>query len=85
MMTQCPACGSTEIIPDLVVFTKAAAIATNEINYVVLEDPARRGKPVRSGLRAAICGGCGHVEFYTRYAAELLDAHKKGYVSRKAS
>ncbi len=84
MMTKCPECGSTEIIPDLNVFTKQAAMATNEINYVALVDPARRGKPVVIGLRAAICGSCGHVEFYTRYASELLDAHKKGYVSRNA-
>jgi len=85
MMTKCPECGSTEIIPDLMVFTKAASIATNEVNYVVLEDPARKEKPIRSGLRAAICGSCGHVEFYTRYAAELLGAHKKGFVTRNAS
>ena len=83
MMTKCPECGSTEIIPDLHVFTKQASVATNENNYVVLEDPTHRGKPVNIGFRAAICGNCGHVEFFTRYAAELLDAHKKGYISRK--
>jgi len=82
-MTKCPECSSTEIIPDLNVFTKQAFMATNEINYVVLEDPAHIGKPVIIGLRAAICGICGHVEFYTRYATEVLDAHKKGYVTRK--
>jgi predicted nucleic-acid-binding Zn-ribbon protein len=82
MMTKCPECGSTEIIPDLHVFTKRAAVATNEVNYVVLEDPTRKGKPVDIGFRAAICGNCGHVEFFVRYAAELLDAHKRGYVSR---
>jgi len=82
-MTKCPECGSTEIIPDLNVFTKRAAIATNEINHVVLVDPSRRGQSVVIGFRAAICGSCGHVEFYTRYAADILDAHRKGYVTRE--
>ena len=84
MMTQCPECGSSEVIPDVFVFTKAALAGSNEVNYVVLEDPTRQGQPVTSGLRAAICGKCGHVEFFNRYAAEL-QAHKQGYVSRRAA
>ena len=83
MMTKCPECGSTEIIPDLSVFTKQAGVSTNEVNYVVLEDPTHRGKPVNVGFRASVCGKCGYVEFFTRYAADLLDAHKKGYLSRR--
>ncbi|MBN2257696.1 MAG: hypothetical protein JW704_07720 [Anaerolineaceae bacterium] len=83
MMTQCLECGYTEIIPDLNVFTKLTTQNTDEILYMALEDPAHKGAPVLIGFRAAICGDCGHVEFYTRRAADLQDAHKKGYVTRK--
>ncbi len=82
MMKQCPECGSTEIIPDLAVYTYRAIAQTNQANYVVLQDPAKHGKPVSANFRAAVCGTCGHVEWYTNGYKELLDAHKKGYVTR---
>ena len=82
MMTKCLACGSTEIIPDLRVFTQIGS--ETETTYVALDPPKKvKGPPVEIGFRAAICGNCGHVELYVRYAEELLDAHKKGYISPK--
>ncbi len=81
MMTKCLVCGSTEIIPDLWVFTQVGS--DRDTPFVSLDPPKGKGKPVELGLRAAICGKCGHAEFYTRYPADLLEAYKKGYVSPK--
>jgi len=83
MMTQCPQCGSNEIIPDLVLFG-------NEIPscqaFVSLVDPhphhAQEG--FAAGVRVAVCGGCGHIEIYTNWNKELLEAYKKGLVTEKA-
>ncbi|MFZ5880134.1 MAG: hypothetical protein ACOY0R_12250 [Chloroflexota bacterium] len=81
MMTKCLVCGSTEIIPDLKVFTQIGS--ERDTTFVSLEHPKGKGAPVEIGFRVAICGECGHVEFHTRHAAELLEAHKKGYTSPK--
>lgn len=80
MMTKCPTCGSTEIIPDLVAFTGS----TNANHIFVILEPAKgqKGDEVSVGFRADVCGSCGHTEFYTKYANDLLEAHKKGYVGR---
>ncbi len=81
MMTQCPKCGSTEVIPDLILFSAAAGdLGTTR---VVMTDPSGKGESVRVGFRADICGNCGYAEIYTKYASDLLDAHKKGYLTRK--
>ena len=80
MMTKCIICGSEEIIPNLRVFTKIGS--DTDTAYVALDPPKKvKGESVEIGFRAAICGSCGHVELYVRYADELLDAYKKGYVS----
>ncbi len=89
MMKQCPNCGSTEIIPDLIVFAHGGNIGSQPI-YICLEEPepAKRSfgwspQTESVGFRAAVCGECGHAELYTNYAKDLLAAHKKGYVSKK--
>ena len=79
MMSKCPQCGSTEIISDLIVLTVVEA--SRGTLFVALVDPAKKGERVEVGFRAAICGGCGHSEMYTRYPQDVLDAHKKGYVT----
>ena len=91
MMTKCPECGSSEIIPDLVVFADEAASGQNP-PYVKLLEPEPVNRPfiwmpkdVRTGFHAAVCGGCGHTEFYTKLHAQLLEAHKKGYTSETCS
>ena len=89
MMTKCPQCGSTEIIPDLIVFGHGASAGQLPASVTLIEpEPAKRPfvwmpKSETSGLRAAICGACGHVDLYTRYHKELLAAHKKGYVTQQ--
>lgn len=81
MMTKCPKCGSTEIIPDLILLSfMAGDVGTVG---VVLEDPSRKGENESVGFRADVCGNCGYAEFYTKYASDLLNAHKKGYVTSK--
>jgi hypothetical protein len=80
MMTKCPQCGSTEIVPDLIVFTVVEA--SRGTLFVSLMDPAKKGERVEVGFRAAICGARGHNEMYTRYPQDVLDAHKKGYVTQ---
>lgn len=91
MMTNCPECGSTEIVPDLVVFANDAASGSNPPYVKLLEpEPAKHGfiwvpKDVVSGFHAAICGACGHTQFYTKRYAQFLEAHKQGYKSETYS
>jgi predicted nucleic-acid-binding Zn-ribbon protein len=85
MMTQCPECGSTEIVSDLQVFSDEAATGQQPPYVKLLEpEPAKRPyiwvpKSVVAGFRAAVCGGCGYTHFYTRHFASILQAHKHGY------
>ncbi|MEW6030340.1 MAG: hypothetical protein ACOYZ8_08415 [Chloroflexota bacterium] len=89
MMKKCPECGSTEIVSDLIVYTGDAPLGRDPIHVALSEpEPAKRPfvwvpKSVTTGFRAAICGECGHTQFYTKHHAEILDAHKKGYTGRK--
>ena len=91
MMTQCPECGSTEVIHDLVVFAGAAPTGQS-IVYIALQEPAPEKKPfvwspktVAAGFRAAICCSCGYTQFYTKHFKEILEAHKMGCASQKSS
>lgn len=79
MMSECPECGSNEIIPDLLIF--GDILPHLRPAMVILEDPANKEEPVSVGFRAAVCGACGHTEIYTRIYKDLLEAHKKGFVS----
>jgi hypothetical protein len=89
MMKKCPDCGSTEIIPDLLVFSDEALTGQLPPYVRMLEpEPAKRHfvwipKSVATGFRAAVCGDCGHTQLYTQHHAELLAAHKQGYVSQQ--
>lgn len=66
MMSKCPECGSTEIVPDLIVFADEAAVGQRPVHVSLKEpEPAKRPfmwipKDVSTGFRAAICGGCGY-------------------------
>ena len=89
MMKNCPDCGSTDIIPDLLVFADEALIGQHP-PYVKLVEPKPEKTPfiwtpksVATGFRAAICGSCGYTQIYTKLHAELLEAHKKGYTSQQ--
>src|SRR5262245_48715487 len=88
MMTKCPQCGSRDIVSDLIVFADEATVGQNPPYVKLIEpEPAKRpfiwmAKDVKAGFRAAICGACGHTEFYTRQHAEILEAHKKGYTNQ---
>ena len=85
MMTKCPECSSNEIIPDLVVFSDQAASAQQPLYVKLMEpEPAKRPfvwmpKSEVTGFYAAICGACGHTEFYTKRHAEILKAYRDGY------
>ena len=91
MMTQCPDCGSSEIVPDLIVYADEATVGLNPPYVKLIEpEPAKRpfiwmAKDIKTGFRAAICSGCGHTQFYTKYHAEILEAYKKGYQSQTYS
>ena len=83
MMTQCPGCGSDEIVSDLTAYShhlRATALQTSFL-HVLLGDPARRGPPMALGFRAAICTACGHADLYTKHFRELGDAVKNGYTN----
>ncbi len=89
MMKTCPECGSTEIIPDLLVFADEARSGLHP-PYVQLMEPRPEKTPfiwipksVATGFRAAICGSCGYTRFYTKEYAKILEAHKAGYTSQQ--
>ena len=91
MLKQCPECGSTEIILDLLVYTDEA-LSGERPPYVSLLEPEPSKRPfvwmpksVSTGFRAAICGACGHTLFYTQHQTEILEAHKKGCKSQTYS
>jgi hypothetical protein len=86
-MKTCPECGSTDIIPDLLVFSGEAQVGQHP-PYVCLVEPMPEKRPfiwtpktVATGFRAEICGACGFTRFYTKYHTEISEAHKKGYTS----
>ena len=81
MMTKCPECGSTEIVPDLILYTEVNAMRGTL--FVALVDPAKKGKTEYVGFRIAVCGACGHAELHTRFPQDILAAHKKGYVTQE--
>jgi hypothetical protein len=88
---KCPDCGSSEIVSDLLLFSDEATIGQHPPYVKSVEpEPAKRPilwmpKTVMTGFRAAICGACGHTQFYTKYHAGILEAHKKGYSSQTYS
>ena len=88
MMTKCPECGSSDIIPDLLVNTDAANPNHKPV-YVKLLEPSPANSPnmwipqeIKTEFHAAICGACGFTRFYSKNHAKMLDAHKKGYTSQ---
>lgn len=81
MMTQCPKCGSAEIVPDHILFGDAVTGNTPPLLFMV--DTKKKASGVAAGVRAAACGGCDHLEFYTIDHQDPLDAHKRGCVSQK--
>lgn len=80
MMTECPKCGSTEIIPDLLLFTGYDAELVN-VAFASLVDPDGKEESVDVGFRVDVCGGCGYSEMRTNWHKDLLDASKKGFKS----
>jgi len=89
MLKSCPECGSTEIIPDLLVFADEALTGQYPPYVRLVEpEPAKRPfiwipKSAATGFRAAICGSCGYTLFYTRQHQEILSAYKNGYTSQQ--
>ena len=88
MMTKCPECGSSDIIPDLLVNTDAAN-PNHKPAYAKLIEPPPAERPamwipqeVKTEFHAAICGACGYTRLYAKHHTELLEAHKKGYTSQ---
>ena len=79
MMKQCPQCGSSEIIPDM--FLAGEVYPALRSAVVVLANPKNHGDSVSVGFRVDVCGACGHAELYTVGNKELLEAHKKGWIS----
>lgn len=80
MMTECPKCGSAEIVPDLLLFTGYDMQQVN-VAYVSMEDPERKEANVEVGFRVDVCGDCGYSELRTKWHEDLLEARKKGFKS----
>jgi len=84
MMTQCPKCGSNEVIPELNVRGGEGHPPYVDIHE---PDPANRPfiwipKSAQSYFRVDICGACGYTEFYAENYKALNEGHKKGYKSK---
>jgi ribosomal protein S27AE len=85
----CPECGSADIVSDLVVFSDDS-LAGQQPPYVQLLKPKPEKAPfmwspkhVDAGFHAAVCGACGFTRFYTKRHAEILDASRRGYTSKR--
>lgn len=84
MLTNCPECGSSEIVPDLLVCTDETVSGGNPAYIKLVElEPAKKpfmwiADEVKVNFNAAICGACGYTRFYTKGFAEVLEAHKNG-------
>lgn len=74
----CLKCGSSDIIPDVRVFTHVEGFA-RDLQVEIYENPkALMFKGSRTGtLTAFICGQCGYTEMYASNAQYLLDTYKK--------
>jgi len=89
MKEKCPECGSSDIVPDLIVYADEENSGIKAVYVRMIEpEPAKRPfvwipKDVKAGFRASVCGSCGYTRFYTVNNATLLDAHKKGYKSQE--
>lgn len=88
MMTQCPVCGSSEIVSDLKLYTNETVRNGMPI-YAKLVEPEPAKKPFtwmvderKVNFYAAVCGECGYTQLYTKEHAEILEAHQKGFQSR---
>jgi len=87
MMTKCHACGSTEIVQDLRLFTSMArgssvGFIPDKLYAILVPPKGQTGDSVTIWLHADICGSCGHAEIYTVHANDALEAQKKGYISK---
>ena len=87
-MTQCPAYGSGEIVSDLKLLTDDKVNIGMPL-FAKLTEPEPEKKPfmwiateLKINFDAAVCGGCGYAQIYTREYEEVLDAHKKSYQSQ---
>jgi len=84
-MSECPECGSNEIISDLKILTEET-VSGGRPAYVRLVEPEPEkrsfmwiAQEVKSEFRAAVCGNCGYTRLHATNHTDLLDAHKKGY------
>jgi predicted nucleic-acid-binding Zn-ribbon protein len=80
MMNECPKCGGTEIVQDLLLFTGYDMQQVN-IAYVSMEDPGGKEENVEVAFRVDVCGACGYSEMRTKWHQDLLDASRKGFKS----
>jgi predicted nucleic-acid-binding Zn-ribbon protein len=84
MMTKCPKCGSTEIIPSL-----GVRGGDGHPPFVSILEPEPANRPFiwapkneQSHFRADVCGTCGYTEFYADNFKALNEGHKKGFKSK---
>jgi len=86
MMTQCPECGSNDIVPDLNILTEETTSGHRPV-YVKLMEPPPTKRPlmwiaqeVKTEFQASICGACGYTQFHAKHPAGILEAYQKGFV-----
>lgn len=81
MMTECPKCGATEIVQDLLLLAGYGDEPGN-LAYVGMV-PEGKGETIEVSFRIDVCGNCGYSEMRTKFYADLLEASKKGYRSQE--
>lgn len=84
MMTQCPKCGSNEILHELNI---RGGEGHPPYVDIVEPEPAKRpfiwmAQSAQSHFRADICGACGYTEFYAENFKAMNEGYKKGYRSK---
>ena len=75
----CPKCGSPDVVPDVRLLDRGHANYQHDLQAQVEEHPDAwvfKG-PVRSSLRARVCGRCGYTELYAQDPGALLAVHRK--------
>lgn len=83
MMNECPKCGSTDIVPDLVLWTNFDS--DRHITHIAFDNPEKKRDAVEIGFRIDVCGNCGYAEMHTNSQSVLLEAWKNGFKARETS
>ena len=75
----CPKCHSTALIPDVTVVDYSRSQFAGNMQLVFERNPKALvfKDKMHAGIKAWVCGNCGHLELYTDKHHELLEAYQE--------